>query len=404
MSDIQRPPAEIRWADELALLQERDRNRPVAPGWQLSAQSVVDFVLGDGKEITAKYVGRRSLVERCVVSLATNRGLMLIGEPGTAKSLLSELLAAAISGDTTLTIQGSAATTEDAIKYSWNYALLLAEGPTLTSLVPAPIHRGMTEGKVVRFEEITRCAPEVQDSLLSVLSDRSLSIPELDAEHRTLHARQVGTNGVGNHRCVLVEEQQSCTADHGSEGARQEEQPLRQGMPEQHRRACQEQWNGHEEGKDCAHACLLSPVSGCRVSMSSCPMTAIASMRMVTARVMTMAVRTKACGSGSANAVMSVPSVMGSARHPGTPVLSRMKFAAWLSRLSPNTARTMERCSNRYTPPVTSTKMVAMRITGGTPPLARSPSVLAALLPVLRPHVPVDLPHQRWCLWSCPTG
>ena len=198
MTEMQRPPAEIRHADELKLLKQRDKKqkRPVAPGWQLSAQSVVEFVLGDGKEITGKYVGRRSLIERCVVSLATNRGLMLIGEPGTAKSLLSELLAAAISGDTTLTIQGSAATTEDAIKYSWNYAMLLAEGPTLKSLVPAPVYRGMSEGKVVRFEEITRCAPEVQDSMLSVLSDRTLSIPELDAAHRTLYAKQ-GFNVIG---------------------------------------------------------------------------------------------------------------------------------------------------------------------------------------------------------------
>ena len=198
MTDMQRPPAEFRHADELELLKQRDRKqkRPVAPGWQLSAQSVVEFVLGDGKEVTGKYVGRRSLVERCVVSLATNRGLMLIGEPGTAKSLLSELLAAAISGDTTLTIQGSAATTEDAIKYSWNYVMLLAEGPTLKSLVPAPVHRGMSEGKVVRFEEITRCAPEVQDSMLSVLSDRTLSIPELDATHRTLYAKR-GFNVIG---------------------------------------------------------------------------------------------------------------------------------------------------------------------------------------------------------------
>ena len=198
MTEMQRPPAEIRHADELKLLKQRDKKqkRPVAPGWQLSAQSVVEFVLGDGKEITGKYVGRRSLIERCVVSLATNRGLMLIGEPGTAKSLLSELLAAAISGDTTLTIQGSAATTEDAIKYSWNYAMPLAEGPTLKSLVPAPVYRGMSEGKVVRFEEITRCAPEVQDSMLSVLSDRTLSIPELDAAHRTLYAKQ-GFNVIG---------------------------------------------------------------------------------------------------------------------------------------------------------------------------------------------------------------
>ena len=102
-----------------------------------------------------------------MVTLATNRGLMLVGEPGTAKSLLSELLAAAICGDSTLTIQGGAATTEDQIKYSWNYALLLAEGPTPRALVPAPLYTGMKEGTVVRFEEITRCPLEVQDSLLS---------------------------------------------------------------------------------------------------------------------------------------------------------------------------------------------------------------------------------------------
>ncbi len=118
---------------------------------------------------------------------------MLIGEPGTAKSYLSELLAAAISHDSTLTIQGSAGTTEDNIKYSWNYALLLAEGPSDRSLVPAPLYRGMTEGKLVRFEEITRCPLEIQDTLLSILSDRVMTIPELPDESRTLYAK-VGFN------------------------------------------------------------------------------------------------------------------------------------------------------------------------------------------------------------------
>lgn len=189
-AEIQRPPAELRWAHELDVLKQRDRDlgRAAPIGWQLSAPAVVEFVLGDGDKIAEKYVGRRDFIERCVVSLATNRGLMLIGEPGTAKSLLSELLAAAVSGDTSLTVQGSAATTEDAIKYSWNYALLLAEGPSLRALVPAPVYRGMKQGKVVRFEEITRCPAEVQDSLLSILSDRVLQVPELDDEHRTVFA------------------------------------------------------------------------------------------------------------------------------------------------------------------------------------------------------------------------
>jgi len=114
---------------------------------------------------------------------------MLIGEPGVAKSYLSELFAAAVSGDSTLTIQGSAGTTEDDIKYSWNYALLMAEGPNEESLVPAPLYRGMQGGQIVRFEEITRCPLEIQDTLLSLMSDRVMLIPEFERDARTLFAR-----------------------------------------------------------------------------------------------------------------------------------------------------------------------------------------------------------------------
>lgn len=177
--NAQRPPAEVVHADELAKLKRSDTD-PRPNGWELSPRAVRRFILGDARVgIEAKFVGHPSLVDRAMVALATNRGLMLVGEPGTAKSLLSELLCAAICGDSTLTIQGGAATTEDQIKYAWNYALLLAEGPTERSLVPAPLLRGMREGRIVRFEEITRCPPEVQDSLLSMLSDRVMAIPEL---------------------------------------------------------------------------------------------------------------------------------------------------------------------------------------------------------------------------------
>src|SRR5438093_5826479 len=187
---LQRPAAEVLYADELRHLAELDAAAPRPGGWQLSPQSVLKFALGDeAAGISPKFVGRRSFLERCIVALATNRGLMLIGEPGTAKSYLSELLTAAISGDSTLVIQGSAGTTEDNIKYSWNYALLLAEGPSAAALVPAPLHRGMSEGKVVRFEEITRCPIEIQDVLLSILSDRVMSIPELEGPGRSLYAK-----------------------------------------------------------------------------------------------------------------------------------------------------------------------------------------------------------------------
>jgi len=180
---VQRPPAEVLYADELERLRAKDKaEKP--PGWVLSPRVVRTFILGDtALNIRRKFVGYPSVVDRAMVALATNRGLMLVGEPGTAKSLLSELLAAAICGQSTLTIQGSAGTAEDHIKYSWNYALLLAEGPSQKALVPAPLYHGMKEGRIVRFEEITRCPLEIQDALLAALSDRVLAIPEMERDN-----------------------------------------------------------------------------------------------------------------------------------------------------------------------------------------------------------------------------
>jgi len=187
---IQRPPAELLYEKELEKLKKSDKG-PKPPGWQMSLQAVRSFVLGNSRrKIEKKFVGNPSLVDRAMVTLATQRGLMLVGEPGTAKSLLSELLAAAISGCSTHTIQGGASITEDQIKYSWNYALLVSEGPSKKSLIPAPVYRAMEEGALVRFEEITRCPLEVQDTLLSLLSDRVMTVPELNGEESMLFARE----------------------------------------------------------------------------------------------------------------------------------------------------------------------------------------------------------------------
>jgi MoxR-like ATPase len=184
-----RPPAEDQYASELTALAKADRD-PRPPGWQLSPRAVRSFICGCEKPpITRKFFGDDVLIERAIVGLASNRGLLLVGEPGTAKSMLSELLAAAVSVTSTNVIQGSAGTTEDNIKYSWNYALLLAEGPSLRALVASPLYLGMRDGLLVRFEEITRCPPEIQDALVSVLSDKVMIVPELAGPDRVLLAR-----------------------------------------------------------------------------------------------------------------------------------------------------------------------------------------------------------------------
>jgi MoxR-like ATPase len=183
---VLRPPAEVHYARELAALAKGDME-PRPPGWKLSPKAVRLFICGSkSPKIDRKFYGDDVLVERAIVGLAGNRGLLLVGEPGTAKSMLSELLAAAISGCSTNTIQGSSGTTEDQIKYSWNYALLLAEGPSPRALVAGPLHVGMSQGQIVRFEEVTRCPPEIQDVLISIISEKLMMVPELSGDDRVL--------------------------------------------------------------------------------------------------------------------------------------------------------------------------------------------------------------------------
>lgn len=185
---IQRAPAEQVHAEELGRLAAADRGaRP--PGWNLSPRAVRTFVVGDqALGVGRKFYGDDALVDRCIVTLMSQRGLLLVGEPGTAKTMLSELLAAAISGASTCTLQGTAGITEDQIRYSWNYALLLAEGPSLKALVRGPLYEAMQRGSICRFEEVTRVQPEIQDCLIGILSDKVLHVPELDGDAASVFA------------------------------------------------------------------------------------------------------------------------------------------------------------------------------------------------------------------------
>jgi MoxR-like ATPase len=182
---VLRAHAEQQFAHELDALARAD-DRPRPPQWRMSPWAVATYLLGgrldDGTQIAPKYIGDRRRIEIAVATLATDRALLLMGVPGTAKSWVSEHLAAAISGDSTLLIQGTAGTSEEQIRYSWNYARLLAEGPSLGAIVPSPMMRGMADGKITRVEELTRIPAEVQDSLITVLSEKTLPIPELGEE------------------------------------------------------------------------------------------------------------------------------------------------------------------------------------------------------------------------------
>jgi len=189
MATILRQHAEQLFAQELEELKKQDSDK-LPTNWNMSPQSVVTYLMGgklkNGFEISPKYIGNKRLMEIAVATLTTDRALLLYGLPGTAKSWVSEHLAAAISGDSTLVVQGTAGTGEEAIRYGWNYARLLAEGPSERAIVETPVMRAMKDGKIARIEELTRIGADVQDALITILSEKSLPIPELNTEVQSI--------------------------------------------------------------------------------------------------------------------------------------------------------------------------------------------------------------------------
>jgi MoxR-like ATPase len=217
VTEILKEPAEIKYARELAALRQNDQDE-VPAAWTLSPRSVLTYIVGSKKPLTAtfdgqsvevpitrKFFGDDTIVERSIVTLASERALLLVGDPGTGKSWLSEHLAAAISGCSTLTIQGTAGTTEEQIKYSWNIARIIAEGPKPENMIASPCMIAMRTGRLFRFEEITRCVGDVQDALVSICSDKAIAVPELPGDNMvfarpgfniiaTANSRDMGVN------------------------------------------------------------------------------------------------------------------------------------------------------------------------------------------------------------------
>lgn len=184
-NNILRQTAEMQFAEEIEEIKKQDKHQ-IPVNWQMSPQAVVKYLIGgklpNGFVVSPKYIGNQRLMEIAVATLTTDRALLLYGLPGTAKSWVSEHITAAITGNSGLVVQGTAGTSEESVRYGWNYALLLSKGPVPEAIVETPVMRAMKEGKIVRIEELTRIGSDVQDTLITILSEKTLTIPELNTQ------------------------------------------------------------------------------------------------------------------------------------------------------------------------------------------------------------------------------
>ena len=172
-------------AEELAELAKAD-NRQRPPNWKLSPWAVRTYLLGgtlhNGFVVTPKYIGNRRADRDRRRDAGDRPRAAAVWRAGDGKIWVASTWRRRSAASLTLLVQGTAGTDEAAIRYGWNYARLLAEGPSHAALVVSPMMRAMREGKIARIEELTRIPAEVQDALITILSEKTLPIPELNTE------------------------------------------------------------------------------------------------------------------------------------------------------------------------------------------------------------------------------
>ena len=151
LGEVLRPHAEHQFAARAGRARRRRRPRAAA---QLAALAVGGGHLPAGRHARRrhgrsrpKYVGQRRLIEIAVATLATDRALLLLGVPGTAKTWVSEHLAAAISGDSTLLVQGTAGTAEETAALRLELRPAARRRAVPAALVPSPVYRAMERGR-----------------------------------------------------------------------------------------------------------------------------------------------------------------------------------------------------------------------------------------------------------------
>lgn len=123
-------------------------------------------------------VGRRREVELVVAALGSARHVVLEGPPGTGKSSMLRAVAHELGIGFEL-VEGNAELTPARLVGHFDPALVLADGYAPENFVDGPLVAALRAGGLLYLEELNRVPEETLNVLVTVMSERELTVPRL---------------------------------------------------------------------------------------------------------------------------------------------------------------------------------------------------------------------------------
>ena len=123
-------------------------------------------------------VGRVREIELTVAAIASDRHIVIEGPPGTGKSTLLRAVAREL-GIGFEFVEGNAELTPARVVGHFDPARVLSDGYDPDVFVPGPLASALRDGSLLYIEELNRVPEETLNVLITVMSEREITVPRL---------------------------------------------------------------------------------------------------------------------------------------------------------------------------------------------------------------------------------
>jgi MoxR-like ATPase len=123
-------------------------------------------------------VGRVREIELTVAAISSDRHIVIEGPPGTGKSTLLRAVAREL-GIGFEFVEGNAELTPARVVGHFDPARVLSDGYDPDVFVPGPLASALRDGSLLYIEELNRVPEETLNVLITVMSEREITVPRL---------------------------------------------------------------------------------------------------------------------------------------------------------------------------------------------------------------------------------